>query len=288
MKFIREASDLHLEYDIDRFCQPRILDLANPNEEMDMLWFPVRMEADFDTTYILAGDIWIDGRFVNRKWKNGDTWILRLSRRFKYVIVVLGNHDYWDRNVLYEVDKLKKSIADQGITNVFLLEKEAVVLDQVKFIGGTLWTDFNRYDPMVLGAASRIMNDYHYIKYGKSYRKLRPMDLYEIHQNTKRFIFENAKRDYPEQKVIVVTHMGPSFQSISPYYRQSSWLLKNFLYYYDLEKRIMADGQDINYWFHGHMHHNVKYDIGNVTVILNPRGYEDQNKEFEATFQIPV
>lgn len=292
MKYIREVSDIHLDWDIDAFHGTRLYDPSKPaiREPMDMCWFPPSMDDDMETTFVIAGDIWTDGRFANRQWQDGshDTWIARMSRRFKYIVCVLGNHDYWDRNVLYEAQKIKESIKAQGLTNVFLLERDAVVLDQVKFIGGTLWTDFNRHDPMVMHMAPSIMNDYKYMRYGRDYRRCRPSDLYEIHMNTKSFIFENAKRDYPEQKVAVVTHMAPSYQSVSHNYRQPWHATMNYLYYTDLEKRIMADGQDIDYWFHGHMHHSDSYYIGNVNVIINARGCSSENSLFDSEMQIPV
>jgi len=290
MKFIREASDLHLDWDVEGFHRTRILDRSKPpiRDAMDLVWYPVSLSDDLDTTFIIAGDIWLEGRFATRKNADGDTWIMVMSRRFKYIVLVLGNHDYWSRNVLYEADKVKEYFKEQGLTNVFLLEKDAVVLDQVKFIGGTLWTDYHRHDPMVMYAAPRLLKDYDYIRYGKSYRRIRVTDLYEIHQNTKSFIFEHAKRDYPEQKIVVVTHMAPSFNSVAPHYRQAHWLQMNFLYYTDMETRIMADGQEIDLWFHGHMHHSIDYMIGNVKVILNARGYATENEKFDSTLQIPV
>ena len=293
MKFIREASDLHLDWDVRRFNSTRIVDTTKPaiREEMDMCWFPPSMDDDMDTTFIVAGDIWDESRFASRQWQDGshDTWIVRLSRRFKYVVMVLGNHDYWGRNVLYEAMKIKEAIKLQGLTNVFLLEKDVSVLDQVKFVGGTLWTDFNRHDPMVMHNAPAIMNDYKYMRYGRDYRRCRPSDLYEIFMNTKAFIFENAKRDYPEQKLVVVTHMAPSYESISESYRTNRDYQMNFLYFSDLDKRIMADGQEIDYWFHGHMHHSTSYHIGNVNVILNARGYSNyDNPNFDDKLQIAV
>ena len=290
MKFIREASDLHLDWDIDGFHRTRLLDPTKPKirDAMDLLWYPPELPDDMDSTFIVAGDTWTDGRFANRKDADGHSWIYNMSLRFKYVVIILGNHDYWGCNLLYEDKKIKESIAAQGICNVFLLEKDMIVLDQVKFIGGTLWTDYHRHDPMVMHSAPGIMKDYGYIRYGKAYRRVRTTDIYEVHQNTKSFIFANAQRDNPEQKIVVISHMAPSFQSVSAHYRQSHWLHMNFLYYTDLENRIMADGQDIDYWFHGHMHHSIQYDIGKVQVILNARGYANENQQFSSTRQIPV
>lgn len=292
MKYLRISSDIHLDFYIDSFRSTR---KHNPNVtitcDMDMLWFPDPLPDDNETTYIVAGDLWIDGRFATRFWPGtNDSWISKMAARFKYVVLVLGNHDYWKANVLYEADKVKAAIKAQGLTNVFLLERDCVVLDQVKFVGGTLWTDYNRNDPIVMATIPSLMNDFHHIKYGKDYRKLKPWMLYEIHQNTKRFIFENAKRDNPDQKVVVVTHMAPSQQSIdAAYYTCRDERLMNHGYYSDMDKRIMAEGQEIDFWFHGHTHHSVRYQIEHPTVILNAKGYlGDENPDFDPVLQIPV
>jgi hypothetical protein len=292
MKFIRETSDIHLDWDMDKMHQTRLVDRQahGIREAMDFLWYPPPLADDLDTTFVIAGDIWLDGNFANKKNLDGDTWIMKISRQFKYVVLVLGNHDYWDRNILYEADKIKKSIVDQGITNTFLLERDVVVLDQVKFIGGCLWTDYHRGDPLIMFEAVKngMMKDYKYIRSGPTYSKIRPQELAAIHHKTKEFIFANTFRDYPEQKVVVVTHMAPSFESVTGHYRQSHWLSMNFLYYSDMDNRIMQDGQNIDFWFHGHMHHTTEYHIGVPKVVLNPRGYSSENTFFNPEMQIPV
>jgi predicted phosphodiesterase len=256
---------------------------------MDMCWFPLGMEGDGDTCLIIAGDLWTAGKFLTRRYPpnpgflTGSCWMELLALRFKYVVIVLGNHDYWDANVLYEPKKIADGIQTLGLRNVFLLERSEVVLDQVKFVGGTLWTDYNRHDPLVIYHAPMIMEpDHRYIKCGPIYARVRAEQLYEIHQNTKTFIFGHAKRDDPEQKVVVVTHMAPSIRSISKVYERSN---ANHYYYSDMEKRILADGQDIDLWVHGHTHTHNDYVIGNVRVISNARGYRGYESEASVGFQ---
>jgi Icc-related predicted phosphoesterase len=291
MKFIREASDLHLDFDISLFSQTRTIDRSQPQtikDEMDMLWVPPSMDGDLDTTFIVAGDIWTDRRFATRKFPGTSaTWISQMSRRFKYVVLVLGNHDYWGTNLNTEPGKVKAAIAAQGLTNVFLLERDVLVLDQVKFVGGTLWTNYNNGNPMIAYQSTVYMNDYKYMRTGPSYRKVRPDDLLQIFQETKNFIFENATRDDPEQKLVVVTHMAPSEQSVDTMYREARHFDTNYFYFSDLEREIEANGQ-IDLYFHGHMHSSKRYKIGDTEVILNPRGYNDENPLFDERLRIEL
>ena len=122
MKYIREASDIHLDWDIGRFRKTRILYPDSPliRDEMDLLWYPLPKPEDLDTTFVVAGDIWFDRKFVTRRNLDKDSWIMKMSRQFKYVVLVLGNHDYWECHLKDEPKKIKKAIAEQGLTNVFL------------------------------------------------------------------------------------------------------------------------------------------------------------------------
>jgi len=285
MKYVRLVSDLHLDNDVSGYRKTRSFNTTSLADvefherlkvegEMGMLWFPIPMEGDDETTLVVAGDIWTERRFLTRKFNDGESWAKKLSKMFKYVVVVLGNHDFWGQNLIYEAASVRQEIKDQGLTNFFFLEKSVEVLDQVKFVGGTLWTDLNRNDPRVETQGAWLMNDYKYIRTGSAYRKSRASDMYEVHMNTKKFIFANVHRDDPEQKVIVVTHMAPSYRSISPNHRTGQDAMMNFFYYSDLEERLRAEGQEIDHWFHGHMHTRVSYDLApSLTVHCNPRGY---------------
>lgn len=286
MKYIREASDLHLDFDIGAYNGSRVKQVS---QAMDMLWMPSPMDGDLDTTFIIAGDIWTEGRFANRKWEGtNDTWIARIARQFKYVVLVLGNHDYWGSNVEFEAYSVMQSLEAQGLTNVHLLEQSTVVLDQVKFVGGTLWTDYNRNDPLVMHDALNRMMDYKYIRWGSHYRKFLPRDAYDIFRKTKRFIFQNAQPDDANQKVVVVTHMAPSFRSVSEKYHNAYSVADNYYYYSDIEEQIRTEGRDIRYWFHGHMHHAAEYMIGTTKVVLNARGYLTEDTGFDQNWRVAV
>lgn len=298
MKYLRLVSDIHLDLDVAQFRKTRSFNTNDPKSvalheklkeqgEMGMCWFPEPMEGDDDTVLVIAGDLWVERRFLDRKFPDGESWMKKLSRQFKYVVFVLGNHDYWSQNLLYEPGKVWDELQEQKLDNVYMLEKLHVELDQVKFVGATLWTDLNRCDPLITGQARTIMNDYQYIRTGHDYRRMQAMDTYESHMNAKRYIFANAKRDYPEQKVVVVTHMAPSYQSIHSKFRDYESMKANFFYYSDLERRIRDDGREIDYWMHGHVHMQADYKLDpNVRVLCNPRGYPAEDTDFDPLWRI--
>ena len=252
MKYIRYASDIHLDHDKGN------------------LWYPIKLEGDEDTTYIIAGDLWRDCKHISQLDENGESWIGRVSKQFKYVVYVLGNHDYWGGRLDTSYQKCKDLAIEQGLTNVFILENSSITLDGHTFVGGTLWTDYGDRNPISMMEAKNYMNDYRLIRFGENYHKMTPIDCLKIFDATKRTIFKTPK---PENggKLFVVTHMAPSYQSVNEVYRTERDKLSNTWYYSELGNSI-ADSE-IDYWLHGHTHHACAYAINKTLVLCNPRGY---------------
>lgn len=244
------------------------------------------MDGDDDTCLVIAGDIWTATKYLTDNYpRPGKPWMSLLAERFKYIVFVLGNHDFWNSEFKAEVPRVRKMIEILGLPNVFLLEQSTVVLDQVKFTGGSLWTDFKRHHPEVMMSFAKIMETDH-----RKINGLTASRAYEIFMNTKKHIFKNAKRDTPDQKVVVVTHMAPSFKSVHDRYRNPYNYPLNYYFFSDMEKRILANGKDIDLWFHGHMHDSFDYTIGHARVVCNPRGYQGYsgNPNFDPYWRVEV
>lgn len=282
MRYIREVSDIHLDHDRGRRLQ---------------IWTPPSMREDHDTCLVLAGDLWTAGKLtvpLNRLdtvgvYSDDVSWIELVSRRFKYVVVVLGNHDYWHGNLTFEVDRLRNELKRLGVANVFVLERTTIVLDQVKFVGGTLWTNMKNGDPLVkLNFRLTMSADCQYIKQQSDYRKLNEHVIIEKHVATADYIFKHARRDSPEQVVVVVTHMAPSYSSVNEMYRNPSDELANYYYFSDLDQKILDNGQ-IDLWFHGHTHCPADYLVGNTRVVNNARGYAvSESTDYDPCWRIDL
>ncbi|MDP6044649.1 MAG: metallophosphoesterase, partial [Phycisphaerae bacterium] len=96
-------------------------------------------ETDADVV-VLAGDVHTRDR--------GLKWAIEHIRD-KPVIYVLGNHEFYGRTYPKHIEAVK-ALAAGG--NVHVLENDAVSIDQVNFLGCTLWTDFEILcDPRVAG-----------------------------------------------------------------------------------------------------------------------------------------
>jgi Icc-related predicted phosphoesterase len=249
---------------------------------------PHEVEAlpeDKETTLILAGDC---GLFKHVDYAE---WTKELSPRFHKILLVAGNHEWYSGKMPTEQVKFETRV---DCENVHILKNSSIVIDDVLFLGGTLWTSFRSGNPMMMYDAERFMNDYRKIRMASNgYRKLRATDVLKEHQATRNFLFDGlrAMRDDYE-KIVVVTHHAPSCQSISAQYIGDSM---NDCYVNNFEYQLMDFGP--NLWIHGHLHSSNDYMIGDTQVISNPRGYafanhngvrENENKTFDPVLQLTI
>lgn len=195
-------------------------------------------------------------------------FIKRVSFQFPHVLAIAGNHEYYHGKWIGSIQTLR---AEYGkYPNVHFLERDTVTIGDVTFVGGTLWTDCNRGDPLTLHALNDVMNDYRMIRHDENgYTKLRPAHTLSRHRDTLDY-FKTVIDDRKDSKVVVVSHMAPSFMSIHEKYRHDH--LTNGAYYSDLSEFIL-DRPQIKYWIHGHVHTDFDYQIGDCRVVCHPRGY---------------
>lgn len=253
---------------------------------------------------ILSGDVCEAKRFIRSDYnpayvtlplENRDKRSDRFARffieecaKYRKVIYVMGNHEHYHYTYDNTYDYLKSQLPD----NVHLLENETYELDDVVFIGATLWTDCHKADPITIWDVSRCMNDYHAIKKKPSpghdfYGKLTPYFTMKVHKNSKEFI-KSQLQDNKDRKCVVVTHHAPSEQSIGNEFRHDKHM--NGAYFSNLEDLILSNPNCV-LWTHGHVHNYNNYKIGQTTVISNPRGYinyEHRANEFDPKVGIDI
>jgi predicted phosphodiesterase len=246
-------------------------------------------DLDFDNTdnadvLILGGDICIASDIAQRDPYNimGEQYrsnryhefFQRCCARFPHVIFIVGNHEHYHGDFQTTVPHFRNVLG--YLPNLHILEKEIFVLDDVTFIGGTLWTDMNREDPETLYNVAGMMNDFRIIK--NSARR------YGTSDQPARFSTEDAVKDHKEmleyirimiegqfdQKFVVVGHHSPSRLSTHPRYAAEA--IMNGGYSSSLDDFIL-DHPQIRLWTHGHTHEDFDYRIGSTRILCNPRGY---------------
>lgn len=258
------ASDLHLEFE----------DINLKNEEgADVL--------------ILSGDIMIAEDLHNHSIDSVRTAVMidslshrqeialrfrdflkRCSFQFPHVVYVAGNHEFYHGRWKASIEHLREECAK--FPNVYFLERDVKVIDDVTFIGATLWTDMNKGDPLTLHAISDMMNDFKVIRNDEhGYTKLRPAHAMYRHQQTIAYL-KSILPDMSGRKIVFVGHHAPSKQSTKPKYQND--VLMNGGYSSDLSDFIL-DHPQIKLWTHGHTHDPFDYMIGTTRIVCNPRGY---------------
>ncbi|CAB4122927.1 COG2129 Predicted phosphoesterases, related to the Icc protein [uncultured Caudovirales phage] len=212
---------------------------------------------------VLAGDI------SNGKGVKGVEWAA--STFSQPVVMVNGNHEFYSSTDM-EGHRLKLLDAASNTPNVTVLDNSHVDIGGVRFIGSTLWTDFNLYgtrDKHMEMAPYR-MNDYHKIRTGAPhYMKLTPMQVLAAHQKARAYLTaELFMAKDKNLKPVVVSHHAPHPNSIvaafdgdfcNPYYAS------------DLTDLINVWKPPL--WIHGHMHSSLDYMVDHTRVVCNPRGY---------------
>lgn len=241
---IQYFSDLHLEFGL-------LTDL--PVTDADVV--------------IAAGDIDI-----------GDAAIQWLKQFPQPIVYVCGNHEFYRQ----KIDSLRRrlKILTKG-TNVYFLDiGNSVEIQDVTFVGGTLWTDF-KFDGesnyfTAKRCAEMTMNDYQLI-YKNEDRTLRPEDTIKYHEKTLKRIEAVC---FVEDNVVVVTHHAPCGISICEDYRGSKL---NPAYVSDLTSVIEKSDRRIKAWIHGHFHHTNDYEVYGCRILSNPRGYHgyEVNPDFD-------
>jgi Icc-related predicted phosphoesterase len=252
---------------------------------------------------ILSGDV-CEARHLKKAMYNKDMVLLEHERRdqrpdryyrffeeecskYREVVMVMGNHEHYG----FQYQKTYAHIASQLPDNVTLLENQTHTIDDIVFVGATLWTDMNNGDPLTMFHMKSAMNDYRQItQFNEAknvYHRLDPERTVEDHYKSRDYIKQVVEND-PTKKYVVVTHHAPSKASIKPQYAGDT--LMNGAYSSDLSDFIL-DHPQIKLWTHGHTHDVFDYMIGSTRVICNPRGYkgyEERAEQFDPTLGFEI
>jgi len=247
---IAYCSDLHLEFE----------DLTLKNEE----------NAD---VLVLAGDI-----CVAKHLHKFQEFFQKVQEEFPKVIYVIGNHEHYGHLFNDTVKVLKENLPD-----IHILDNETVVIEDITFVGGTLWTDMNEEDPTTMSAAGMMMPDFKIVKYfdGVNYMKYTTAQSIREYNRTSGYI--NIVTQAKDKNYVVITHHSPSIKSCHEKYAHDT--VMNGAFHNNLDDFIAYRPQ-IKVWIHGHTHDPFDYEISSTRVLCNPRGYprETSNWSFKLKY----
>ncbi len=246
---IQLLSDIHMEMHKDQGYS--FIDSLNP-DDVDIL--------------VMAGDIMYLKFFDNAKNK-----IEKLLAKYKKIIYVLGNHDFYTSSVHTierVVERLRKTFSADRL--LIFIEPAKVNIDGYNFICGPMWFPFDENNKYF----ADLMNDKHYIQ------GFFPKWVYDQNQ-----LFEHLVNGSLMQNDIVVTHYLPSHTCVHPYYKNSQL---NRFFVNPMDKLILERKPKL--WLFGHTHEPVDIKIGDTRLICNPFGYprEVKNGRFNEKLVIDI
>ena len=236
---------------------------------------------------VLAGDITaaacLSPEFKDSRKQRVRTATLRffeLARKnFDIILYVGGNHEPYGLDIDEGQALIEGHLSGDG---VYYLENKAATIDGVTFLGATLWTDMNKGASESERYIGLGLSDFHVISAGG--RRFTPRQAIARHEGSLAFLRrEIANRS--NQKVVVITHHAPSYQGMTPKFRQTP-VAPGFAS--DLEDFIEVHPQ-ISDWVFGHTHIVKTFDIGETTLRTNCRGYVGREKtgfKIDAHFEV--
>lgn len=217
---------------------------------------------------VLAGDI-------TRPLAQSVHWIAQEIGAHMPVIYVPGNHEYYRSS--FKEGNIDGLAAAKKL-GINLLIDDFVIINGVRFLGSTLWTDYRVMGNQALAMhhARNSMNDHRAISLQTNpWKRFLPEDALRLHEASKTFLSSAMKIPF-DGPTVVVTHHCPHPLSIHPRFAGD---LLNAAFTSDLTDIIDVGQPDL--WFHGHTHESFDYELGKTRVICNPRGYGRENRAFD-------
>jgi predicted phosphodiesterase len=256
---VQLLSDLHLETNQDFRPQPA--------PDADLL--------------VLAGDIGSYQR--NSKLATDDFGLSQFSRRHGWPVPAIflpGNHEYDAQDFDAAHDRLR-DVCER--LDIGWLERETRVIDGLRFIGTTLWTDF---DALALpgDTLTQVLR-----KRNKAFRAANfYLEKMQATRGGKPFLAEQLREqgivcqewlrkalaEPFDGPTVVITHFAPTLDSADPRYG----ITPGTAGFCNALDDLIPCAQ---LWLHGHLHHHFDYVRAGCRVVANPLGYASKGEQEE-------
>ncbi|AKJ27341.1 metallophosphoesterase [Caldimonas brevitalea] len=255
------------------------------------------MAPDADVL-VLAGDV---GSYQEGSRLAEDDFGLRrfsprLGAAWPLVLYVPGNHEYDGLEFDVAHQRLREACERLGIV---WLERQVHTLGRVRFVGTTLWSDFDALAEGSLDPARarrqrekafRAAN--FYLRRNTTLRQGQPMlaeSMRDLGLACQTWL-QQALAEPFDGTTVAVTHFAPSLRSADPRYG----LVPGTAGFCNALDPLLAHA---DLWIHGHLHCAIDYEVltdaarnRRCRVVANPRGYASKGEQaaFRERFCIEV
>ena len=239
---IRYLSDLHLEF-------------IKPNK---IKHFIKQIPSGLDEICVLAGDI------GNPYQSNYDIFIKFISKNFKKIFVISGNHEYYNKiKTIEETNDFLKEYFNK-FNNISFLNNSYEMYCGYCFIGTTLWSKITNHEYKINDVYN--IPNFDYIQYNK------------LNMNSVEFLEDVLQNN---DNCIVITHHMPSNSLIDIKYKTEKMLPYNQWFYCNMNGLIDTKKDKIKCWIYGHTHTPSYNIINGIPFLCNPIGYPNENSKLD-------
>jgi predicted phosphodiesterase len=212
----------------------------------------------------LAGDI---GKLSHETYK---AFIRYCSETWYKVLVVLGNHEFYHSKKTY--DKLLREYREffEEFNNVYLLEKDACIVEDYNIIGLTYWSYISNECNNIVNCPRKILK--HIEKNNEKRTVGIGLETYNnMYLESSTWLKENYD---PIKKTIILTHHPLT---------QKNTLQRRFLCENHSQERmdvfsnnVSLEPQNTLICLSGHTHYSHDFTENNIRYISNQMGYKDE------------
>jgi hypothetical protein len=200
-------------------------------------------------------------------------FLAHCSANFQHVLIVSGNHEYFNTTGVC-IDVIDKQIeaVTKRFKNVHYLNNNTLEIDGILFVGSTLWSRIPCRDMASTEAIRMSTNDYKFI-FRAPFVPVTPAYIRSMYdRNTKYLssvICNNAASAAPKP-LVVLTHHAPSTKETVSAKWEGNW--RNCVYHSPLPLRVPGG---VRLWVAGHTHHNYHHRHEGYELISNQPGDEN-------------
>lgn len=218
--------------------------------------------------------------------------------RGKLILYTPGNHEFYQAEMIglrKQLYRKAEALRSDGHA-IHVLDNDALEIDEVRFLGSTLWTDYRLFGDGVemafaMSEAKHGLSDHSVIffadrgtqldSYSMRNRFFLPQHAERLHRQSRVWLSEQLSKDH-SGKTVVVSHHLPSMLSVADRFKGD---VLSAAFASNLEALVeMAD-----LWVHGHTHVASDYYFGKCRVVCNPRGYPgERGTGFRSDFIVEV
>ena len=235
------ASDIHIEFHKD---------FSGPTESVDVI--------------VLAGDIDVGLKSI----------IIAEQFQKKYgvpVIFIAGNHEFYYSDIDNMLNEFR--LATAGMDQVYFLENDAIAIEGVRFLGCTLWSNFELHKHASVRFSKKMaadsISDFEII-WNKDV-EFTPDDAALRFDQSYAWLEQELNKPH-DGDTVVITHFAPHRVTIHPDYLDEG--ADELTPYFTTDCSVLMQRYPIKAWLYGHNHNSVDIVVENGTrVVSNQRGY---------------